>query len=86
MVNKADRVWVRDTAWELLDKDSIKRRCQMLNGNPRQHCPKTGVATLLRSNGRWVYCSVHMYGRRIANGQVQIEVAVDSPAALRGYF
>jgi len=40
---------------------------------------------LLRSNGIWAYCEEHMYGRRIRDGIVEIEVRDDSPAAKRGF-
>lgn len=75
------RVWVRDSSWKLLPADS-QLSCRY---SPRSRCTNRAVAALRRSNGEWNYCEKHLYGRRIANGIVEVQVAADSPAAQRGY-
>lgn len=73
-----DMIWIKDTHWELLPPE-IRRKCRM------KGCLNHAVAALRRSNGWWNYCPEHLYGRRINNGVVEIQVSADSPAARRGY-
>jgi hypothetical protein len=48
------------------------------------------VADLTRKTARgphnWAYCSEHLFGGRIVNGIVEIEVRSDSPAAEQGFM
>ncbi len=74
--------WVKDTYWRKLD---APKRCRRIDGSPRTHCPNMADYGLVRSNGLWAYCEEHMYGRRIRDGIVELEVHDDSPAAKRGY-
>ena len=79
------RVWVQDRAWHL---PARKHRCSF------PLCSETAVAVLRRRRriassrfGRadYHYCGDHLYGRRIANGRVEVRVHPDSRAAGRGY-
>lgn len=74
--------WVKDTYWRKLD---APKRCRRIDGFPRTHCLNMADYGLLRSNGIWAYCEEHMYGRRIRDGIVEVEVHDDSPAAKRGF-
>lgn len=47
-----------------------ERRCR------RPRCGRPAVMALRRSNGWWLYCERHLYGRRIANGVVQFRKLV----------
>ena len=80
-----ERVWVKDTSWMLLGRETSVQ-CRMLKGAPhkRKWCPNTAVAQFRRSNGWWAYCADHLYGRRIAGDHIEVSVSADSPAALRG--
>jgi hypothetical protein len=78
-------VWVPDTSWRLVSD----KRCRM------RGCGADAVAELNRRrynlnrhclvDSWWAYCPDHLYGRRIVDGVVQIDVDADSPAAQRGY-
>ena len=68
------RVWVKDLRWRLLPATSILR-CRFMGDTPRKHCRNLAVAELLRSNGWWAYCPEHLYGRRITDKGVEIEVS-----------
>lgn len=64
--------WERDTNWRLATEDEQRERhCR------RPGCTRRPVAAILRplygSGGRhwWLYCDWHLYGHRIANGQVE---------------
>ena len=76
-------MWVEDRAWSL--EETTGYPCSF----PR--CTGPAVAVLARSRlttsrrtVRCHYCGNHLYGRRIANGRVEVRVHPDSPAA-RGY-
>lgn len=77
------RVWVKDRQWEKLQMPKI---CRFYGGYPRYRCHNKAEFALRRSNGLWAYCLEHMYGRRIRDGIVELEVAADSPTAKRGYI
>lgn len=81
-MDEKDWVWVRDTQWSKL---GVPRRCRYIGGHPRTVCHNMASFALLRSNGYWAYCEEHMYGRRIRDGIVEVQVYPDSPAAKRGY-
>ena len=81
-IESEQRVWVEDRQWRKLD---VPKQCRFLGGSPRTKCHNTAAFGLLRSNGVWAYCEEHMYGRRIQDGIVKLEVHSDSPAAKRGY-
>ena len=65
------RQWVKeDDRWRVIGPDTHKR-CRMMG------CRRPAVAELLRGDKRktggrwWAYCEHHLFGRRIANGQVE---------------
>ncbi len=67
----APRMWVRDVRWRL----GSQKRCRWVVGTPYARCQNQAVAELIRGRGGWwAYCGEHLYGRRIANGQVEWEV------------
>ncbi len=83
MTTGQEWVWVPDGQWRLLgagDTWRCRRRCgafavaQLLRS--RVHRVPGGLAT--RSPQWWAYCVDHLYGRRIANGQVEVEVHPNS--------
>jgi hypothetical protein len=76
-------VWVPDRLWTTEPEIIDGRLCRMKVG--RASCRRPAVAALARSNGWWCYCAEHLYGRRIENGVVEVEVAAQSPAAERGF-
>ena len=80
--NEPTMVWVRDTYWRKLTKP---KRCRQIGGHPKTHCPNMADFGFLRGNGVWAYCPEHMYGRRIRDGIVEIQVSDDSPGAKQGY-
>jgi len=82
LIESEQRVWVKDMQWRKLDEP---KRCRSISGYPKTHCPNMAAFGLLRSNGIWAYCEKHMYGRRIREGIVEVEVHSNSPAAKRGY-
>lgn len=81
-------VWVPDHAdddglgaWRVLEPDA---------GKLCRRCRKPAVAELnrgmyVRDRGKvaawWAYCARHLYGRRIREGRVEIEVHPDSARA-----
>lgn len=71
-------VWVLDPSWRLLGKDSQKR-CYMGQGSLRHYCAQRAVAELRRKRADrdyWrAYCKEHLYGCRVANGRVEMQVA-----------
>lgn len=75
-------IWVRDPVWVKLDSP---KRCRCVDGSPKRHCPNMAWYGFPRSNGIWAYCTDHMYGRRVRDGIVEIQVRADSPAGKRGY-
>ncbi|KKM88902.1 hypothetical protein LCGC14_1254090 [marine sediment metagenome] len=77
-----ERIWVKDTRWRRLPEP---KRCRFIGGTPKTHCPNTAEFGIKRSNGIWAYCLDHMYGRRIRDGLVELDVLDDSPAARAGY-
>lgn len=82
-MDNEERVWVRDTRWEKLQ---VPRICRFYGGHPRHRCYNKAEFALRRSNGLWAYCPEHMYGRRIRNGIVELDVHPDSRTAKRGYI
>ncbi len=74
------RVWVEDRAWRV---PSWYSKCR------QRSCPNPPMADLVRAQRfsfrRWAYCTDHLYGRRLENGRVLVEVHADSPAAQRGW-
>ncbi len=82
MVDEITKVWVPDTRWIHF---ANPRSCRRVLGNPRRICRQEAHFALLRGNSYWVYCPEHMYGDRINGDVVETQVAVDSPAAKRGY-
>jgi len=76
-------VWVNDTTWQKLPKP---KRCRRIDGATHSHCPNMAEWAFPRSNGLWAYCPEHMYGRKIVNGKVMVEVYEDSIAAKQGYL
>jgi hypothetical protein len=57
--------WVPDRDWRLAsDVEFETRRCR------RMQCLRHPVAALKRANGWWLYCSWHLYGRKIEDGVV----------------
>lgn len=78
----SDRVWVPDTTFIV---DNSGEKCR------DRKCAKKPVARFRRGvvgrqgSGWWWCCEDHLYGRRLNNGVVEIQVAASSPAALRGY-
>ena len=80
-------VWVEDRSWVLLGQyTSLK--CRWRSGHPLVKCLNRVVAEVMRGRRRqtwWVYCSDHLYGRRVVDGRVETPVHPDSPAAKRGY-
>ncbi len=69
-------VWVRDNDWVRLPSP---RRCRC-RGKDYATCKNSAEFGLKRRNGLWAYCEEHMYGRRIRNGIVEVQVWADSPA------
>lgn len=45
--------------------EHVERKCR------RPRCGGAPVMALERSNGWWLYCAAHMYGRRIRDGIVE---------------
>ena len=86
MEDVEQRVWVEDRSWHL---GGDGRTCRMI------HCPNEAVAWVYRrrnnyvyggwSQTRWYYCANHLYGRRIVDDQIELQVAAGSPAAERGF-
>ncbi len=64
-------IWIPDEDWVELPSP---KRCRSIDGTPRKHCPNWGNYALKRSNGYWAYCPDHMYGRRIIEGIVHIQI------------
>jgi hypothetical protein len=71
--------WIPDNEWKLADLD---RTCQM------KGCHTRAVAALARRhrsknfpNGKqwWYYCESHLYGRKIEDGVVKMEVLREFP-------
>ena len=77
-------VWVTDRDWEVLSLDTTLK-CRKTTGKPLGGCSKPAVAELKRRNGWWAYCAGHLYGRKVEDGVVKVEVHPDSIAAKRGY-
>ena len=44
---------------------------------------KTWQNLLFLGNGLWAYCEEHMYGRRVRDGIVEVQVYADSPIEKR---
>mgnify|MGYP001612002531 CR=1 FL=1 len=69
----SEYAWVKDDRWKLAD--GRYERCRY---HPREpQCPNPPVAYLQRGNQGnqwWAYCQEHLYGCRIAHGQVEIRV------------
>jgi hypothetical protein len=74
-------VWVKDTSWVYLDQP---KKCRRMIGKYRV-CGGESRYAFKRPNGYWAYCQEHMYGRRIFNGIIEIQVSKDSISAKRGY-
>lgn len=88
----SDLVWIPDRSWRLV---LGPQQCRQRLGQPPRRCPRAAVAELnrgryWRKKGRtvaswWAYCESHLYGRRIVDDTVMVEVPKTSPAAERGY-
>lgn len=78
------RVWVPDRRWTTEPEIIDGKRCRMKVGKGPT-CRRPAVAALARRNGWWCYCEEHLYGRKIEDGVVLVEVAAGSPAAERGF-
>jgi hypothetical protein len=70
--------WVADAGCrQATVTEHAARRCR------RPGCKGAPVMALKRSNGWWLYCADHLYGRRIRAGVVQrrrlVAVVGDSP-------
>ncbi len=80
----SERVWVEDRSWRT---PSAYGRCRFRAAY--QPCPNPPAADVRRRAGKgerwWAYCATHAYGRRILPDRVMVQVAADSPAALRGW-
>ena len=86
----AQTVWVRSLSWRPVPADD-KRGCRMKSGK-YENCglPVAYELNRSRAGGKerwWAYCPHHVqsYGHRIKDGEVQMEVAADSPAGKRGW-
>lgn len=78
-------VWVVDLDWQCLAPGE-RKKCR------RARCPNDAVARFWRPARRpgggswWCYCAAHLYGRRVEDGRVLVNVHPDSPAARAGRF
>lgn len=61
-----DEVWIADDRCRPATRDEHDARtCR------RPRCGGAPVMALERTNGWWLYCAEHLYGRRIHNGIVE---------------
>lgn len=76
-----EMVWVEDRRW---DTPSLYQKCRR-----GSWCHNPPVADLKRRRSHgwawWAYCADHLYGRKLINGKVMIQVRLGSRSALRGY-
>lgn len=69
-------VWEDDDRCRVAtDEETAERKCR------RPGCQRAPVMALKRTNGWWLYCDWHMYGRRIEDGVVKHRILREiSPA------
>ena len=74
--------WDPPKGWSVIWKADARCRPTTPGEHDNRLCRRPGchgkpVMALQRSNGWWLYCAEHLYGRRIVNGVVEQRILRD---------
>ena len=71
-----NKTWGPDKEWILVSAET-RWPCRYIVGPGRKICRRPAVAELQRGFQSWAYCADHLYGRRIRDGIVEVEILVE---------